>query len=220
MFAVSDRALEILDRKESSGHVYRRVPRTILTEDGLASEASVYEVEPGRRLSHVPPAAEYLEIVRRAYAAHGIDAAALDAAAEDERAPGPVAHLFVYGTLMSGESRAHVLPAHGAALAGSGSVPGRLIDLGDHPGLLLGGDGSCVEGELHRLREREALFRETDGIEGFPGYDRSPWVYRRAIVSARTSAGGSVRAWVYIYDGPPGRSRILRSGSWRVKDVP
>ena len=40
MFAVSDRALEILDRKESSGHVYRRVPRTILTEDGLASEAS------------------------------------------------------------------------------------------------------------------------------------------------------------------------------------
>src|SRR6516165_8704074 len=29
MFAVSDRALEILDRKESSGHVYRRVPRTI-----------------------------------------------------------------------------------------------------------------------------------------------------------------------------------------------
>ena len=116
----------------------------------------------------------------------------------------PGVFLFAYGTLMRGCGLHRLLA--GATLVGEGTVRGRLLSLGRHPGLIEGGDQ--VKGELYRL----------DGAELLPALDREEgynFIRHRAAVTL--TDGRRARAWVYRYRGPREQATPLPAGDWRSR---
>ena len=112
-------------------------------------------------------------------------------------------HLFVYGTLRSGEGAAGLL--RGCRPAGTGTVAGTLYDLGEYPALVLDGRG-VVEGEVWRC-PADALDR-LDEYEGVPG-----GLYLRVRVGV-----DGTECWTYVA-GPRLRPRLtperrIPSGRW------
>jgi gamma-glutamylcyclotransferase (GGCT)/AIG2-like uncharacterized protein YtfP len=116
--------------------------------------------------------------------------------------------LFTYGTLMRGYGL-HGVMAGRATLLATGTVGGRLLDLGRYPGLVEGADR--VHGEVYRLDDPE-LLPVLDREEGY-NFER-----RRAVV---TLAGGRrARAWIYRYRGPRERATRIVDGDYRRAHPP
>lgn len=85
LFRANDAALAALDAKEGAPLAYR-ARRHLILPDGRAVEAMTYVA--GRE-GFCPPHPDYIGIVRRGQAAHGIGHAMLEAAARDEAARHP-----------------------------------------------------------------------------------------------------------------------------------
>ncbi len=101
--------------------------------------------------------------------------------------------LFVYGTLLPGESNYGLIERH-VRSARSGCIGGMLVDLGAFPALIPG-DG-LVRGVMLEL-DTEAM-AITDRLEGYhPGDDHS--LYVRKEVMAQLDDGEQVAAWTYEY---------------------
>src|SRR5207302_373144 len=82
-----------------------------------------------------------------------LDERPLEAAAKNEDGAANTPGLFVYGTLMRGECRHHLLAAGYPTCILLAEAPGALHDFGDYPGLrLLNRDepATCVQGEFLR----------------------------------------------------------------------
>jgi gamma-glutamylcyclotransferase (GGCT)/AIG2-like uncharacterized protein YtfP len=218
--APADEAIATLDRKESEGHTYRKIETVALTDDGAETTVFTYEVDPVSREPFVTPAPGYLDVVRRGYDEHGLARDPLDAAARRAPHPGPVAGLFVYGTLRRGEERHPVLARHAATDGGGATTTGALLDLGPYPGLVVDGARGSVAGELYHTADPEALFKELDAIETFRGFGAPGSKYRRAIVRVRRAGSGSALAWTYVYAGSRDACGVIASGDWRERRVP
>ena len=109
---------------------------------------------------------------------------------------GHVFKLFVYGTLMPGESNYGLIERY-VRSARPGCIEGVLVDLGAFPALIAG-DG-IVEGMLLELAS-EAM-AVTDRLEGFhPEGDHS--LYLRKEVMAQFHGGEQVTAWTYEFSDP------------------
>jgi gamma-glutamylcyclotransferase (GGCT)/AIG2-like uncharacterized protein YtfP len=98
--------------------------------------------------------------------------------------------LFAYGTLMRG-FRLHRL-LESARFVGTGSVAGRLIDLGSYPGALREAHGR-IAGEVYALGD-PARWPALDSAEG-PQYHREE-------VSVRMDDGGEQTAFIYWFRDP------------------
>jgi gamma-glutamylcyclotransferase (GGCT)/AIG2-like uncharacterized protein YtfP len=98
----------------------------------------------------------------------------------------------------------HRVLAPASTLVGRGRVRGRLLDLGDYPGLIEG--GGRVRGEIYRLDDPE-LLAVLDRVEGY-NFER-----RRAI--ATLASGRRARVWVYRYRGRRNRGVLIPSGDYR-----
>ena len=182
-----DAALAALDAKHGHPDAYLREAVTAVLPDGMAREAFIYDVPPGRRHGHVPPPRAYLDIVRRGLAAHGLGAAALEAAAQDRPIRSAVPWLFVYGTLRQGGSNARLLAGltrHPATCRGV------LHDLGPYPGMALG-EGRVV-GELVPLDPQRLA--ALDALEEAPPFGAPGGMYRRTVIPVRLSDGSAARA--------------------------
>ncbi len=103
--------------------------------------------------------------------------------------------LFVYGTLMRGQSRERCWP-HAPLAVEPATVRGALYDLGPYPAMIAGSD--LVEGELWHVAPEhiEDTLRALDAIEGYSGGDRD--LYRRVLIDCETR-GGAMEAWTYHY---------------------
>ena len=115
--------------------------------------------------------------------------------------------VFVYGTLRRGGVRAMPEVFPGAKFVGRASVRGSLYDLGDYPGLLLGGSGSTVAGEVYEVDD--AILNRMDDIEAADDYRR-----RRVEVSLDTGASA---CWVYAPERDAefySRHAPIPSGDW------
>lgn len=116
-------------------------------------------------------------------------------------------HLFVYGTLRRALRRPEARLLSGAEWLGEGSVAGRLLDLGAYPGLVRG--GGRVRGEVYWLARPTLMLQRLDAYEGCGRRGPTPDEYRRAIVRVRLDRGGSLSAWVYVYNRvAPGRRLV------------
>jgi gamma-glutamylcyclotransferase (GGCT)/AIG2-like uncharacterized protein YtfP len=106
--------------------------------------------------------------------------------------------LFVYGTLRPSVATDEQRPLiEGLERLGEATVTGRLIDLGDYPGLVAGEE--LVRGELlavHDPRQLAAL----DDYEECGGPDP---LYRRERTRAHRDDGSSIEVWVYRYARNP-----------------
>lgn len=101
--------------------------------------------------------------------------------------------LFIYGTLMPGLRLEAQM--QGARFMGAAQVPGRLVDLGRYPGLLLG-DG-VVSGEVYEVDE--AHLARLDGVEDMVPSDRAASQYWREEVTVLSGPlqGQPVQTYVY-----------------------
>ena len=116
--------------------------------------------------------------------------------------------LFIYGTLMPGLRLEAEM--HGARFVGAAQVPGRLVDVGRYPGLLLG-EGQ-VTGEVYEVDD--AHLARLDAVEDMvPGHRAASqyWRWRAARpylteITAVTSAKSGVSP-----ENPGGQSLITNS---------
>lgn len=111
--------------------------------------------------------------------------------------------VFVYGTMLSGET------SHGLLASGKPLGPARtaaafeLVDLGPYPGMIAGGRTAIV-GELYSIDV--ATLATLDRHEGHP------ILFRRGAIAL--DDGREVHAYLLEPDQARGRRRI-RSGDWR-----
>jgi len=121
-------------------------------------------------------------------------------------------HLFVYGTLMSGQQN-HPLLAGKAELIGPGRLPGRLVFVDYYPALVEAEDlAETVVGEVWRVLVPET-FRELDEFEGCM---EAPPLFVRAFRTVALDGAGPLDAWVYVYACPTAGLRPIPSGDWRA----
>lgn len=122
--------------------------------------------------------------------------------------------LFFYGTLMSGETRSHVLRGL-ARDPVPATISGDLYDVGHFPALVPG--GGRVAGEVFEVlpgREEQAV-GITDMIEGYDPARLRSSMYVRRPVTARLADGSEVVVETYEWNyGTDGMNRIA-GGSWR-----
>ena len=218
LFDVDAAARRVLDLKEGAGHRYGVREVVVLREDGQAERAFTYAVLPAHRQGRfVEPTDEYVAIVARGLQLHRLSREGLDDAAANRRPRPRPEEIFVYGTLMRGHCRAHLMgPTH----AEEATVSGQLVDLGAYPGLRLPAGAGTVRGELHRadvVHQEGGLARllerldEVEDFEGWGAIHRS--MYRRALVLAQAPSGSRL-AWTYVYLGTEPRP-VIEDGIWR-----
>lgn len=117
--------------------------------------------------------------------------------------------VFVYGLLRPGcAGFAELNLAKRAVVIGPDRIAGTLHDLGDYPGLAMGGE-SIVTGELLLPRDEDVL-ADLDAYELYDPADPAGSEYLRIQV---TTLGGRL-AWVYAYRGDLGNRPIIASGDW------
>ena len=104
-------------------------------------------------------------------------------------------NLFVYGTLIPGESNFRQIEDL-VIEHQPGTIEGVLVDLGAYPGLLPG--EGLVKGVMFRMN-REAL-KITDRIEGYHP-DRNGCLYLREEIVVRFEDGQEAVAWTYLFAG-------------------
>jgi gamma-glutamylcyclotransferase (GGCT)/AIG2-like uncharacterized protein YtfP len=203
VFRANAAALYALDRKEGAPIHYQRLQRHAVLPDGSVVPVMTYAA---RSEGFQRPHADYLGVVRRGQAVHGIAHHMMQAVARDMTPPLTIRHLFIYGTLMEGEANAHHLA--GVART-SGRVTGRLHDCGAYPALSLQAgevSGEVVELPLERLAGMDGLEGSAPG--GAPG-----GMYRRSVLPVRTGAG-LIRAYAYVMDDAA-RFPLIPAGDWR-----
>jgi gamma-glutamylcyclotransferase (GGCT)/AIG2-like uncharacterized protein YtfP len=116
----------------------------------------------------------------------------------------PRTQVFVYGTLLAGESN-HRYLAHARLITETKTVAAfRLYDLGPYPGLVeVGSD--AVLGEVYDVDE--PTLATLDRLEGHPRF-----YVRKSIV---LESGATVQTYLLMPHQVVGRP-IITSGSWRV----
>jgi gamma-glutamylcyclotransferase (GGCT)/AIG2-like uncharacterized protein YtfP len=124
--------------------------------------------------------------------------------------------LFVYGSL-----RPAAAPPGAAGLVarlarvGSGSLAGRLYDLGPYPGAVP--DPACAErvrGEVLELPADPAWLRALDAYEGFEPSDPAGSLFVRVEAAVRLDDGTERRCLVYAWNRDPRRARAVPGGDW------
>ena len=98
----------------------------------------------------------------------------------------------------------HPALARGARFVERGKTRGRLLDLGQYPGLVTG--VGQVKGEVYRIDDPE-LLPVLDQEEGYN--------FERSRVFATLASGRHVQVWVYRYRGPRDRAIPILDGDYR-----
>jgi gamma-glutamylcyclotransferase (GGCT)/AIG2-like uncharacterized protein YtfP len=106
---------------------------------------------------------------------------------------------------MRGLTRNRLL-AGGTSFVGTAWVQGRLLSLGDYPGIVKG--EGVVRGELYRLEDPLVL----------PAVDREEGYHvERRLTEVSCADGRRARAWIYWYRGPRTRAIPIPQGDWRSR---
>lgn len=212
----------LFDAKHAAmGLGHSRRAMTVLTDDGSVHRVDAYACA-NEAETFLAPSKHILDVIVRGLVRFGHDASPVRAAALGRRPTTEPSSLFVYGTLRHGESRASHLEAHHPFESGKGvvhgSVAGRLVDLGDYPGLLISSDRTQrAFGEVYTFADLDTVFADLDAVEDFHGYDDLSGEYVRTIV--RVDLDGRERvAWTYLYRGDDTGKRVLATGDWTQRD--
>jgi gamma-glutamylcyclotransferase (GGCT)/AIG2-like uncharacterized protein YtfP len=120
--------------------------------------------------------------------------------------------LFAYGHLRRGQIGHRLLELEQRTKwLGEARIHGRLYDLGDYPGLVLGGE-DIVHGEVIDFDDA-ALWAPLDAYEECDPDQPETSEYRRIEIDL-LDAGG--RAWVYVFNRPVEGLTPIASGVWPV----
>lgn len=119
-------------------------------------------------------------------------------------------HLFLYGTLMTGEPGYRELELQGRlTLIARDRIAGTLYDLGDYPGAVPGGTG-MIMGELFLPRD-DGVLAMLDKYEVYDPASPAESEYMRVRVKTLDRA---VNAWTYAYNQDVNGAPVIASGCW------
>lgn len=117
--------------------------------------------------------------------------------------------VFVYGTLLVGESNHHVASPYLISVR-SGHVKGYLYDVGAYPALVLDDEGNEIPGEWFTVTE-EGL-KQMDWLEDYEE-GRADNEYERVLVK---DCRQDMEGYVYVYSLEKAKHLpIIPSQSWR-----
>lgn len=122
--------------------------------------------------------------------------------------PQPCIPVFVYGTLLPGESNHRVVAPYLTGEPSPGAVRGRLYDAGEYPGLVPDDTAPPVEGVW--LLVNRAGLAAMDRLEEYygPGGDNA---YERIRIR---DMDGDREGWAYVWMDGRGYP-LIHGGSWR-----
>jgi len=123
------------------------------------------------------------------------------------------AFLFVYGTLMPGETSHHLLKrSQDVELVGAARIRGELYEFRslDYPGAVpTKRPDRFVNGQLYRLRRPDSTLKILDEFEGC-----EEGLFRRSLVDVWLD-GGKLKAWTYFYARPLKHAELVPTGAYR-----
>ncbi|QAY66644.1 gamma-glutamylcyclotransferase family protein [Paenibacillus protaetiae] len=117
------------------------------------------------------------------------------------------ARVFLYGTLLPGQSNHHIVKPH-VIEAEIGAIEGRLVDFGGYPAVVRDGTTTLVKGQW--IKVGRAGLAAMDKLEEFYGYEESNDYLR---VWVRDAVRKHIGGWVYIWESDRGCPTI-RTGYW------
>ena len=211
LFDVDEEAWTTLVRKEGAPNYYEGKEVLVIGSDGTLQKATTFVVcEHRQKPDFVQPTDEYRQLIHDGLEHRSLPTFGLNQALQHSFDQPTINHLFVYGTLMSGQNRFNQLEPYVRSWT-KGWTKGQLHHLGSFPGLKLG--EGVVHGELIEMRDVEQCLERTDGIEGFRGFGHQDSFYDRTIVQVQTEQG-LVWAWTYVYAQDVDADSIIEDGRW------
>jgi gamma-glutamylcyclotransferase (GGCT)/AIG2-like uncharacterized protein YtfP len=125
-------------------------------------------------------------------------------------------HLFVYGTLLSGDlTDFAVFLQQNSRLVGRGSFAGKLYDVGSFPAALWLPDSvNRVHGSLYELHNPELVFAMLDPYEGIDPKSEEEDLYARVLVPITLENGATVAGFVYLFRWPVERLTWIEDGDY------
>jgi len=211
LFEVDEEAWLTLLEKEGAPRYYEETEVLVVGQDGTIYQAKTFTVCEHRQKPYfVSPTDEYQRLIRTGLEERGLPTVGLDQAMEHRCDSPTVRHLFIYGTLMTGQVRhQHLKPF--ILSKSNAQTNGVLHHLGTYPGMRMG--EGIVHGELIHISDVEACLGRMDGIEGFQGFGRDDSLFDRTIVQIQSDSG-TTWAWTYVYAGHVTDESIIKSGRW------
>lgn len=215
LYEIDDKGKAALNQKEGAPKIYKQVDVTVINNQGEEIRAFTYQLCPDRVKDYVKPTAEYLDIVRQGLENLGLDSNILESVAKNKTSACPDAFLF-YGTLMRGQSRFPQLEKFGVKCTLLAKMFGRLLDLGEYPGLVdIATTDSMIHGDFVRLNQPEKAIQLLDSIEGFQGFGKPNSLYRRTWTNVDVGDARIRGAWTYCLSANCCQATPIPSGDWR-----
>ena len=124
--------------------------------------------------------------------------------------------IFVYGTLRkeTAASMYHVL-ARCCEYFSEGMMQGQLFEVDGYPGAIESDNSSdVIKGEVYRIIDREKLLPKLDEYEECTDKFPEPHEYKRKKQLISLPGGGSVSAWVYIYNHDVSKLEKIKHGDY------
>jgi gamma-glutamylcyclotransferase (GGCT)/AIG2-like uncharacterized protein YtfP len=124
--------------------------------------------------------------------------------------------IFVYGSLRKQKaSSMHHLIAGDCEYFSNGAMRGKLYEVCGYPGAIESSDAKDkVSGELYKMLDRKRVLVRLDDYEECSDRFPVPHEYRRKQISIELTGGGSIVAWVYLYNLDVSNLRQIITGNY------
>jgi gamma-glutamylcyclotransferase (GGCT)/AIG2-like uncharacterized protein YtfP len=124
--------------------------------------------------------------------------------------------MFFYGTLRKQiASNMHHLIAGHCEFFSDGAMQGKLYEVCGYPGAIESSVANDkVFGELYKMLDRKGVLALLDEYEECSDSFLVPQEYSRKQLSIELSGGGSVVAWVYLYNHDISKLQQIISGDY------
>jgi gamma-glutamylcyclotransferase (GGCT)/AIG2-like uncharacterized protein YtfP len=124
--------------------------------------------------------------------------------------------IFVYGTLRKETDTAisQILARH-CEFVSDGYMQGKLYEVNGYPGAIESTKPEdTVKGELHKIVDREHVLPKLDEYEECTEIFLQPHEYIRKKLLVSLMGGGTVSAWVYVFNHDISPLKLIRSGDY------
>lgn len=218
IFEVDEVGWRALDFKEGvEDRVYQRVDCCVLLPSGTSIAAVTYEVTEESRGEYTKPTAAYLKAVCNGLRRFGFSEVSVNQAARGEGLLDGLVGIFVYGTLLPGESRHWILDSFTTLKASIATARGHLhATENEYPILEIDNSrtASNVDGMIFYFEDLSKVIERLDPIEGFTKFCSTYNEYDRTLLTVNGDNGNSSRAWCYVAGDLSIATQKISSGSW------
>ena len=222
VFEIDEGEKLIIDAKEGKGTDYETKEVTLVNYRGEELNCFTYVVkeEVKDTSGFVMPNEKYFKLVLKGLSEHNLSNTNLIEASKNQYKN--LDSIFVYGTLMQGEEREHIMQKYSPLSIRAAQVNGNLYNMGSYPALknlYSNRDNNLVQGEVWKFSGEivKALLVELDEIEEFFGYNNKDNLYIRVPTKVDLYKQENCFAWTYVYVQSITEGQEIKTNDWRKR---